>query len=451
MSVQKYLLFDVENKYNNPLGFGVAQLLIGGLIGVVAYKLCGDIDWFAKLSELISLNFIKALTSPLTFILFCCFFDLAYSHREAYNVAFKSMIFIILTTAFAASCGLFFAWMFNPLEGVDLASFVSQSDDISSAEQNFPLLLVPLIISLEYLKIIFTVFADYTELSILYIFIAAIAPVIFLHISAKKSKNADTALNVLGEANNVVLEKVVFKWLKLIVSFLPITMIFIVAWFLGKISAEQVAQFGGMLGANVLSILSQQVIILILLTFITGRWVLGYAVRMLPAYFTAFSTRSSVATMEVTLSLSERAGIRDEYREFVIPFGATVNMNGTAAHVGFWICALAFSTHPDVSILWLWMATVLYVVLTAMGTAAIPGGSIALLKKAAPMVFATAIGADIPEVQLIGLIGLITVFDIIGDAFRTQANVFGDTMCMAWLEKKRPKDSLDEASVTAVS
>lgn len=439
MKLQKIILFDVENKYNMPAGFGVAQLIIAGLIGFGLYTLIGHIDWYSRLSELVSLNFIKALTSPLTFILFCCFFDLAYSHRDALKIALKSMIFIIITTGLAASTGLFFAWLTNPLEGLNLGSFLSNEAESEAIAQNIPFLLEPLFAILEFTKIVMTYFANYTEISILYILILAITPVAILHFASKKSQKAHTFLDTLGYYNNILLEKVIFKWLKLVISALPIVMIFIISWFLGTITPGQMSQYGELLGLNLLSIISQQFLVLFALAFITGPWVLRFAASLFPAYFTALSTRSSVATMEVTMSLSKRAGIKNEYREFVIPFGATVNMNGTAAHVGFWICALAFALHPDLSVLELWFYTVLYVIMTAMGTAAIPGGSIALLKKAAPAVFASAIGTNIPEVQLLGLIGLITVFDIIGDAFRTQANVFGDTMCMAWLEKNEPE------------
>ena len=440
MTLQKIILFDVENKYNMPAGFGVAQLIIAGLIGFGLYLLIGHIGWYAQLSELISINFIEALTSPLTFILFCCFFDLAYSHRDAFQVACKTMLFIIVTTGFAASVGLFFAWLTNPLEGIDLGSFITNEATSSTLTHHIPFILEPLFAILNFTKTALTYFASYTEISILYILILAILPVVILHYASKTSKDAHNLLDVLGKYNNILLEKVIFKWLKIVIALLPLTMIFIISWFLGKVTPEQMSQYGGMLSANILSIITQQLLVLVALVFITGPWVLKFAATLFPAYFTALSTRSSVATMEVTMSLSERAGIHHEYREFVIPFGATVNMNGTAAHVGFWICALAFAVHPDLSVFWLWFFTVVYVIMTAMGTAAIPGGSIALLKKAAPAVFASAIGVNIPEVQLLGLIGLITVFDIIGDAFRTQANVFGDTMCMAWLEKKEPKE-----------
>ena len=440
MTLQKIILFDVENKYNMPTGYGVAQLVLAGLLGFGLYLLLGHIEWYAQLSELISINFIKALTSPLTFILFCCFFDLAYSHRDAFKVALKTMLFIIVTTGFAASTGLFFAWLTNPLEGIDLGGFISNDSASAAAEQNIPFILEPLFAILEFTKTTLTYFANYTEISILYILILAILPVVILHFASKNNDGALKLLDTLGKYNHIILEKVIFKWLKLVIAVLPIVMIFIISWFLGKVTPDQMSQYGGMLGTNLLSIVSQQILVLVALTFITGPWVLKYAATLFPAYFTALSTRSSVATMEVTMSLSERAGIKQEYREFVIPFGATVNMNGTAAHVGFWICALAFALHPDLSVFSLWIFTVMYVIMTAMGTAAIPGGSIALLKKAAPAVFAGAIGVDIPEVQLLGLIGLITVFDIIGDAFRTQANVFGDTMCMAWLQKEAPKE-----------
>ncbi|MCX7967500.1 MAG: dicarboxylate/amino acid:cation symporter, partial [Armatimonadetes bacterium] len=65
-------------------------------------------------------------------------------------------------------------------------------------------------------------------------------------------------------------------------------------------------------------------------------WILGrvsplkYLRHFTPALLTAFSTSSSSATLPVTLECAERAGIRSEVRSFVLPLGATVNMDGTA-------------------------------------------------------------------------------------------------------------------------
>ncbi len=439
MVLHKLFLFDVEHKYQMPKWFGVLQLMIAGIIGCFLHKLFSDVFWFVNLAELVSINFIKALTSPLTFILFCCFFDLVYSHRNAFKIAVKTMIFIITTTCIATTFGFVFAWYLNPLSGIDLSAFTASASNANQTTEVIPFVISGMFFILEFTKTAFLTLAKYSELSILYILLAAIIPVILLHTIAKKYKKADTVLNSLGRLNQYLLGRIVLRWLKLVVSLLPIAMCFIIAWFLNSVDPTQLEQYGGMLAGNVASIFTQQVFLLIILSFVVGFWVLRYAFTLLPVYFTALCTRSSVATMKITMSYAEYSGISKMYREFVIPFGATVNMNGTATHVSFWVCGLAFALHPDLNVLSLWLYVMFYITLTAMGTAAIPGGSIALLKKAAPAVFAAAIGSDIPESQMIGLIALITVFDIVADAVRTQANVFGDTMCLAWLEKNDPK------------
>jgi len=130
---------------------------------------------------------------------------------------------------------------------------------------------------------------------------------------------------------------------------------------------------------------------------------------------TAFSTSSSNATLPTTLQTSEEnLGIPKEIGGFVLPLGATMNMNGTSLYEGATVLFLAqvFGIHLSLGTQ---MIVVLLAVLTAIGTAGIPGGSIPLLMMVLGMV-------GVPMEGIAIILGV----DRILDMCRTTLNVTGD-------------------------
>ena len=130
---------------------------------------------------------------------------------------------------------------------------------------------------------------------------------------------------------------------------------------------------------------------------------------------TAFSTSSSNATLPTTLQTSEeRLGIPNEIGGFVLPLGATMNMNGTSLYEGATVLFLAqvFGIHLTLGTQ---LVVVLLAVLTAIGTAGIPGGSIPLLMMVLGMV-------GVPMEGIAIILGV----DRILDMCRTTLNVTGD-------------------------
>jgi DAACS family dicarboxylate/amino acid:cation (Na+ or H+) symporter len=139
---------------------------------------------------------------------------------------------------------------------------------------------------------------------------------------------------------------------------------------------------------------------------------------------TAFSTSSSNATLPTTMKVAQdELGISREVAGFVLPLGATLNMNGTALFEGATVLFLAQVFGVSLSL----KAQVLVValaVVTAIGTAGVPGGSLPLLM----MVLAT-VGVP-PE-------GIAVVFgvDRLLDMCRTTLNVTGDLVTAAIVER----------------
>ncbi len=139
---------------------------------------------------------------------------------------------------------------------------------------------------------------------------------------------------------------------------------------------------------------------------------------MSPAMLTAFSTASSSATLPLTLECIEKnAGVSNRTSSFVLPLGATINMDGTALYECVAAMFIAQAYGLDLS-LTVQFTIVLVALLTSVGVAGIPSASLVAI--------AVILGA-------IGLpaegIGLLLVTDRILDMFRTSVNVFSDSCC----------------------
>jgi DAACS family dicarboxylate/amino acid:cation (Na+ or H+) symporter len=131
---------------------------------------------------------------------------------------------------------------------------------------------------------------------------------------------------------------------------------------------------------------------------------------------TAFSTSSSNATLPTTLKTAESFGVPKEIAGFVVPLGATMNMNGTALFEGMTVLFLAQVFGIELSLTSQLLVVVMSVV-TAVGAAGVPGGSIPLLVLVLEMVGVPGEG-----------IALILGVDRILDMSRTVPNVTGDML-----------------------
>jgi Na+/H+-dicarboxylate symporter len=137
---------------------------------------------------------------------------------------------------------------------------------------------------------------------------------------------------------------------------------------------------------------------------------------MVPALLTAFSTASSSATLPVTMDCVEnRAGVSNRTSSFVLPLGATVNMDGTALYecVAAMFIAQAYGVHLGFAEQF---SVVLLALLTSIGVAGIPAASLVAIS-----IILTAVGLPLEG------IGLILAVDRVLDMCRTSVNVFSDS------------------------
>lgn len=137
---------------------------------------------------------------------------------------------------------------------------------------------------------------------------------------------------------------------------------------------------------------------------------------MLPALLTAFSTASSSGTLPITLECVEKnAGVSNRTSSFVLPLGATINMDGTALYecVAAMFIAQAYGLDLNLATQF---TIVLVALLTSIGVAGIPAASLVAIT-----VILGVIGLPLEG------IGMLLVTDRILDMLRTSVNVFSDS------------------------
>jgi DAACS family dicarboxylate/amino acid:cation (Na+ or H+) symporter len=144
--------------------------------------------------------------------------------------------------------------------------------------------------------------------------------------------------------------------------------------------------------------------------------------RVRGALVTAFSTSSSAASLPTTIATAEQnLGIPPQIAGFVLPLGSTICMNGTALFEGVTVIALAQAFNVELS-LGQMIAVMIMSVVTAVGAAGVPGGSIPLLVGVLAMFGVPAEG-----------IAIILGIDRILDMSRTCVNVCGDLVATTFI------------------
>jgi DAACS family dicarboxylate/amino acid:cation (Na+ or H+) symporter len=194
-----------------------------------------------------------------------------------------------------------------------------------------------------------------------------------------------------------------------------------------------VAQFGfgllvalGMYVLVVLLGLGLQLFVVfpLLISFLGRRSPGEFFRRVRVVFLTAFSTSSSNATLPTSLRTAQsELGVSSAVAGFVLPLGATMNMNGTALFEGVTVLFLAQVAGVDLSIPQQLLVLGLSV-LTAVGAAGVPGGSIPLL--------AMVLGAvQVPPEYLFLILGV----DRLLDMCRTTVNVVGDLVAAVYIQR----------------
>ena len=223
----------------------------------------------------------------------------------------------------------------------------------------------------------------------------------------------------------------------------PLGVFALVAWTVARIGLA--ALFGPLLWyvlAVIVGLLVHATLTLpLILRWWGGASPLAYARAMRPALLTAFGTDSSSATLPVTLECAEDGGSSRRASRFVLPLGATINMDGTALYeavaVVFLFQAYGIALGPTQLAIVAITAT-----LAAVGAAGIPSAGLVTM-----VIVVEAVNASLQGVPALPLaaVGLILGIDRLLDMCRTTVNVWGDAVGARIITRYAP----DEASDTA--
>jgi len=154
----------------------------------------------------------------------------------------------------------------------------------------------------------------------------------------------------------------------------------------------------------------------------------------------AFSTSSSGATLPVTMDAVEnKVGVSNKVSSFVLPMGATVNMDGTALYecAGVLFIAQAMGIHLD---LMQQMVVVITALLASIGAAAVPSAGLVII-----FIVLEAVNLRGPEVEII--VGAMLAIDRPLDMYRTVVNIFSDSSGAAIIARSEGEDQVDTVVV----
>jgi len=217
------------------------------------------------------------------------------------------------------------------------------------------------------------------------------------------------------------LYQVMLKITDLVIKFAPLGVFGLVAKVIAGMDAENLDDMLNALFWFTFSVLSALaihlfVVLPLLLKFVARVNPLKHYQAMLPALLTAFTTASSSATLPLTMECVEKnAGVSNKTASFVLPLGATINMDGTALYEC--IAAMFIAQTFGLELTFTTQFTVVLVaLLTSIGVAGIPSASLVAIT-----IILTTIGLPVEAV------GVILAVDRILDMFRTAVNVFSDS------------------------
>jgi len=384
------------------------RLLFAMIIGIVAGGLSGYIWGEAMLSVKwlgdLFLTMLKMLIVPLVAASVITGVTGLGDVRRLGRMGGYAVAYYACTTLIAVSIGLMMANLWQPGVGVsmgaDLAAPTPAVGDVGVTD---------LILSLVHPNII----AAAADMKLLPIIVFCIA------FAAALSTLGERGKPVIGffEGLNAGMMKLV-EW---IMWLAPIGVFALIASRLGSAGGGEafLGQLGGLAkyaAAVISGLLTHAALLCLLLTVLARQRVGTYLKHMATALITAFSTASSSATLPLTLEGVKLAGVDDKARRFVLPLGATINMDGTALYEAVAVLFIAQAYGIDLSF-GQQMVVLLTATMAAIGAAGIPEAGLVTM-----VIVLEAVGLPLEG------IGLLLAIDWFLDRCRTTVNVFGDSV-----------------------
>ena len=334
--------------------------------------------------------------------------------RELGKVGAKAFVLYLLTTAIAIALAITIAASLHIGEGVHMTSAATftgkEAPPLSSVLINIiPGNVIDAMAKGNMLQIIF--FAILLGISILMV-----------------GKKAEPLVELVEIANEIMM-----KMVNIIMAVAPYAVFALLAKAFANLGLDLLLNLAGyvlvLIGALMIHLF---VTLMIILKVFSGKSPAMFLKKAKEMQIFAFSTSSSNATIPVTLRVvTKKLGVDNSVASFTVPFGATINMDGTAIMQGVATVFIANAYGVDLGMAG-YLTVILMSVLASIGTAGVPGVGLIMLS----MVFAQ-VGLPVEG------IGLILGVDRLLDMIRTAVNVSGDAVVSVIVGKSEKK--LDES------
>ena len=392
----------MEKKQKKKLSLAV-QIFIALVLGIlVGIALTSQVDFATKYIKpfgTIFLNLVKWVVTPLVFFSIMAGVISMRDVRKVGSVGVKTIVYYLCTTAVAIIIGLVFA---NLFKGIFPVLETTNLEYAAKDPVSFMDTLVGIFPS-NFLK-------PFVDANMLQIIVASLLiGFALLFIGEKKQ----IEFKLVDTLNDLFL-----KAMEMIIKLSPIGVFCLIC----PVVAENGPKILGSLAMVLLVAYLAYILHMIIVYSIAvkagaGMSPVKFFKGMMPAMIMAFSSASSVGTLPLNMECSEKLGADKDVSSFVLPLGATINMDGTAIYQG--VCAIFIASCFGIHLTFAQMLTiVLTATLASIGTAGVPGAGMIMLAMV---------------LQSVGLpvegIALVAGIDRIFDMGRTTVNITGDASC----------------------
>jgi len=401
-----------------------AWIFIGMFAGILA-GLCflgnpGFTDEYIKPFGTIYINLLKFLVVPVVLFSITSGVISLKDLKRVGSVGVRTFVYYMCTTALAVVIGLIlasaFKGMFPPLDAATTAALEYEAKESPGVMQVivniFPDNLLKPMVNTDMLPVI--------VISIL--FGAGILA------SGEKGKMVGNAVDALND--------VIMKVLMMIIKITPFGVFCLMCNVVAVNGPKIVGTLALVIGVAYIGYILHVVVVYGLsVKCLSGMSPIKFFKGIAPAMITAFTTTSSNATLPVSIECCNNLGAEPEVSSFVLPLGATINMDGTAIYQAVATIFIASCYGVDLSLGDMAMV-VLTATLASIGTAGVSGAGMIMLA----MVL-TTIGIPVEGIAIIA--GVDKIFDM----GRTALNITGDATCAIWISKQEQKKAAKKAAV----
>ncbi|BCB07222.1 dicarboxylate:amino acid:cation symporter DAACS family protein [Vreelandella venusta] len=395
-------------------------LTLGLVLGVVLNQ-TGNADIAASIKPIgdLFIRAIKMLIVPLIFVSLVAGIASLKDLATMGRLGAKTFALYLALTAVAISIGLALSIIFKPGVGVDIGAATASNvnADVSEAPT-----ITDTVLGLVPTNPI-EAFATGNVLQIIVFAVLFGIAIVLAGDVAKPVKNFfDSAAEVM------------YRLTSIIISFAPYGVFALMTWVAGTYGLDMLAPLAKVIGMVYLGCAIHALVVYGgLIKFVARLNPVRFFQGSIEPMMVAFTNTSSSGTLPVTMMAAERnLGVSRRVSSFVLPLGATINMDGTALYQGVCAVFIAQAYGVDLSTSQ-YLTIVLTATLASIGTAGVPGAGLIMLS-----LVLTSVGLPLEGVAIIAGI------DRILDMSRTSMNVVGD--CAVTCLVARSEGELDQAA-----